>query len=110
MLFVWVLSSHFRFHAYEVFFRTVRVSYARSHRSVPVENILHSTAGDPESTEEHGDHDGHEDEHDARVLTLLYTSAGRRFRKWEDVVWDSFTCNYEDHPSMRRDESDMIAA
>ena len=65
--------------------------------------------GDPESTEEHGDHDGHEGELDARVLPPLYSSADRRFREWEDVVWDSFAGNYEDHPVTRRDESDIIA-
>ena len=39
-----------RFHAYEVFSRTERNSDARSHQSVPLENILHPTAGDPELT------------------------------------------------------------
>ena len=87
-----------RFHAYEAFSRTERNSDARSHWGVPVENILHPTAGDPEVTEEHGDHDNHESELDARVLAPLYSSADRRFRKWEGVVWDSVACNYEDHP------------
>ena len=63
-----------------------------------VENSLHNTAGDPELTEEHGDHDCHEGELDARVLAPLYSSADRRFRNWEDVVWGSFACNFQDHP------------
>ena len=60
-------------------------------------------------TEEQGDHDGHEGELDARVLAPLYSSADRRFRKWVDVVWDSFACNHEDHPVTHRDESDITA-
>ena len=55
---------------------------------VPVDNSLHSTAGDSELTEERGDHDGHEGELDARVL--LFSSADRRFREWEDVVLGFF--------------------
>ena len=39
----------------------------------------------------------------------VYSSADPRFRRWEDVVWDSFACNYEDHPVTRRDESDITA-
>ena len=61
-------------------------------------------AGDPILTKEHGDQDGQEGQFDARVL---YSSADRRFRKWEDVVWDSFACSYEDHPGTRQDESDV---
>ena len=38
----------------------------------------------------------------------LYSSADRRFRKWEDVVLDSFACN-EDPQVSRRDESDTTA-
>ena len=91
-----------RFHAYEVIPRTKRNYDARSHLSVPVENSLHSTAGDLELTEEHGDHDGHEGELGARVLAPLYSSTGRRFRKCEDVVLDAFACNYEDHPAEMR--------
>ena len=60
-------------------------------------------------TEEHGDHDGHDGELDARVLAPLCPSAGRRFREWEDAVWDSFACNYKDHPVTRRDGSDITA-
>ena len=97
-----------RFHAFEVFSRTERNCDARGHRSVLVENSLHLPAGDPKLTKEHGDHDGQEGELDARVLAPLYSSAGRRFRKWEDVVLDSFVCNYEDHPVTRRDESDIL--
>ena len=59
--------------------------------------------------EELGDHEGQEGEFDGRVLAPLYSSAGRRFRKWEDVVLDSFACSYEDHPVTRRDESDVTA-
>ena len=79
-----------------MFSHTERDSDARGHRSVPVENSLHPTAGDPKLTEEHGDHDGHEGELDAPVPAPVYSSADRRFCKWEDVVWDSFACNYED--------------
>ena len=46
-----------RFHAYEVFSRTERNSDARGHLSVPAENSLHPTVGDPELTEQHGDRD-----------------------------------------------------
>ena len=60
-------------------------------------------------TEEHGDHDGHEGELDARVLGPPHSSADRRFREWEDVVWHCFACNYEDHSVTRRDESDITA-
>ena len=98
-----------QFHACEAFSRTERNYDARSNRSVPVENILHPTAGDPELTEKHGDHDGQEGEHDAEVLAPLFSSADRRFRKWEDVVVDSFACNYRDHPVRRRDEIDSTA-
>ena len=79
-----------RFHAYGVFSGTKRNYDARGHLSVPVENSLYSTAGDPELAEEHGDHDSHEGELDARVFAQVYSSADRRFRKWEDVVGDSF--------------------
>ena len=37
-----------RFHAYEMFSRTERNSDARGHLSVPVENSLHHTAGEPD--------------------------------------------------------------
>ena len=67
------------------------------------------TAEDPELYEEHGDHDGHEGELDARVLAPLYSSTDRRFRKWEDVVWSTFACNCEDHLVTRRDASDITA-
>ena len=63
---------------------------------------------DPVLGEEPGDHD-HEGEVDPRVLAPLYSRADRRFRKWEDVVLDSFACNYEDQPATRRDESDITA-
>ena len=43
------------------------------------------------------------------MLAPLYSSAGRRFRMWEDVVLDSFACNYEGHPVTRRDDSDITA-
>ena len=61
------------------------------------ETVYTPTAGDSEGTEEHGDLGGHESELDARVLAPLYSSSDRRFRKWEDVVLDSFACNNEDH-------------
>ena len=38
-----------------------------------------------------------------RKAAPQYSSADR-FREWEDVVQDSFACNYEDHPVTRRDE------
>ena len=60
-------------------------------------------------SEEPGEHDGQEGELDARVLAPLHSSADRRFRQWEDVVLDSFACNYKDHPVMRRDECDVTA-
>ena len=44
-------------------------------------------AGDSELTEEHGEHDGHEGELDARV-PQLYSRTHRRCREWENVVWD----------------------
>ena len=104
-----IVSWHWRrFHAYEVFSRTERNSDARGHLSVPHENCLHRTAGDPELTEQHGDDEGHEGELDARKLAPVCSSAGR-LRKWEDVVWESFACNYEDHLVTRRDGSDTIA-
>ena len=78
-----------RFHAYEAFSRSERNPDARGHLSVPVDNILHATAGDPVFGEEPGDHDK-EGELDA--LAPQYSSADRRFRKWEDVVLDSFAC------------------
>ena len=53
--------------------------------------------------------DGHEGGLDARALAPLYSSADRRFRKLEDVVWDSFACNFEDHPVTRRDERNITA-
>ena len=59
--------------------------------------------------EEHDDHDGQKGELDARVLVPLYCSADRRFRKWEDVVLDSFACNYEGHLVTCRDESGITA-
>ena len=43
------------------------------------------------------------------MLAPLYSSADRRFRKWEDIVLYSFACNCEDHPVTRRDESDITA-
>ena len=93
-----------------MFSRTERnVADARGHRSVPVENSLLLTAGDPELTEEHGDHDGQEGELDAPVFAPSSSSADRRFRKGNDVVLDSVTCNYKDHPDTRRDESDITA-
>ena len=52
---------------------------------------------------------GQEGELDARVLASLYSSADRRFRKWEDNVLDSFACNYEDHLVTCRVESDITA-
>ena len=60
-------------------------------------------------TEVHGDHNDHDGELDAQVLAPLYSSADRRFRKWEDVVSDSVACNYKDHPVTCRDESDITA-
>ena len=60
-------------------------------------------------TEEQGGRDGEEGELDARVFAPLYSSAHRRFQKWEDLVLDSFACNFEDHPVTRRDESDITA-
>ena len=59
------------------------------------------------TSEEQGDRDGEEGELDAQVLALLYSSPYRHFRKWEDVVLDSFAFNYEDHPITRRNESDI---
>ena len=47
---------------------TERNSDARGQWSVPVGNSSLPTAGDPELTEEHVDHDGHEGEVDDRVL------------------------------------------
>ena len=99
-----------RVHACELFSRTERNSDARGHRSGLVANgLLHLSAGDPELTEEQGDWDGQEGELDARVLAPMYSSADRRFRKWEDVVWDPFACNCKDHRVTRRDESDITA-
>ena len=65
-----------------------------------LKNRSHPTAGDPELTEEQGDHDGHEGELDGRVLAPLYSNADRRFRKWECVALVL---------SRRRDESDITA-
>ena len=56
------------FHASRKFSRAERNSDARGHWSIPVENSLHPTAEDAELTEEHGDHDSHEGELDARAL------------------------------------------
>ena len=81
-----------RFLACEASSRNERNSDARSHQSVHVDNNLHGGS----------DHSNQEGEVDARVLVILYSSADRRFRKWEDVVLDSFACNYEDHPVTRR--------
>ena len=67
------------------------------------------SAEDPELTEEQSDQDGQDGELDARVLPPLYSSADHHFRNWEDVVWDSFVYNYEDHPVTRRDGSGIIA-
>ena len=44
-----------------------------------------------------------------RVLVPWFSSADRRFRKWEDVVFDSFAWQYEDHPVTRWDASDITA-
>ena len=95
-----------RVHAYELF---QRKSDVRGHQSVFVESSSHTTAGDPDLTEEQCDWDGQECELDARVLAPLYSSAGRRFRGWENVALDSFACIYEDHPVTGRDESDITA-
>ena len=74
-----------------------------------MDNNLHITVGEPVLGEEPGEHDGQEGELDARVLAPLYSSADRRFRKCEDVVLESFACNYEDHPVRRGVESDITA-
>ena len=66
-------------------------------------------AADPELTKDQDDWDGQEGGLDARVLAALYSSADRCFRKWEEVVLDSFACNYEDHPVTHRGESDINA-
>ena len=49
-------------------------------------------AGESELTEEHGEHDGHEGELDARV-PQLYSRTHRRCREWENVVWDGSSCH-----------------
>ena len=46
---------------------------------------------------------------DARVLTPFYSNTDRRIRGREDVVLDSFACNFDDYPVTRRDESDITA-
>ena len=59
---------------------------------------LQLIAVDPELTKDHGDWDGQESQLDASVLAPWYSSADLCFREWEDEVWDSFACNYEDLP------------
>ena len=82
--------------AYELFRRTERSFVGRGHRSGSgAHGLSPCSAGDPDLTEDPGDRDGQEGELGARVLALLYSSADRRFRKWEDVVLDSFACKYE---------------
>ena len=55
------------------------------------------------SLQNHGDWDGQEGEHGDSGTPALTI----RFRKWEDVVLDSFACNHEDHPDTLRRKSDV---
>ena len=96
-------------HARELLSRTDRGSYPRNHWSVPFGDTLQPIAVDPDLTRNQGDWDGQEFEFDARVLAALFSSADRSFRKWEDVVLDSFACNYEDYLVTHQGESDIIA-
>ena len=57
-----------RVHACELFCRSERDSYARGHRSVPIENSLQQIAEDPEVTEGEDDRHIQEGELDARLL------------------------------------------
>ena len=80
-------------------FLSDRDSYPRKYYwSVPFGDCWQPIALDPELTEDQGDWDGQEGGLDARVLAALYSIADRCFREKEDVVLDSFACNYEDHP------------
>ena len=79
--------------------RTERVSQAWGHRQVllnmpryiPLLDILIYLIDD------RLDQDTPDGEFDAQAVVLLYSSADRRFDKCEDVVLNSFACNYEDH-------------
>ena len=92
-----------RLHAYEAVSRSERKPDARSHWSVSIDGKEHTTAECPEKGEDLASTT-------VRKVSLMLehwrhcASADRRFRQWEDVVLDSFECNYEDHPvtSMRR--------
>ena len=77
-----------RIQAHKVLSRTERDSDA-----FPLENILHITAGEPVLGEGLGDHNNQEGEVDARVLAPLYSSAERRFRKWENVELRGSSCH-----------------
>ena len=92
-----------RFHAYEAFSCSERNADARSHRSVLVDNNFHSTAGGPELLRNLATMTVRKVSFDARVLAALFSSTGCPFRKWEDVVLDSFACNYKYHLVTRRE-------
>ena len=46
---------------------------------------------------------------DVRVLDPIRDGHDRRHRGWWDVVWDSYDCFFEDHPSARWDDAILSA-
>ena len=76
-------------HARESFLRSERGSYARGHRSVPVEHSLQPFAVDPDLTQSQGHQDSQDDELDARLLTRTLVRIHEQIR---DVRIHSHPC------------------